>query len=170
VAWSWEDCGSGLSGGHDSYARQPIQPAPDGARIPTSIDWKAWNEALAMVALIADQAIFEAALAIDAQIWPVHQIKRGWLPEGGWFVLRDSIDLRGHDFANVASKHLAAPGPPVRRLTGRPSSNDPFWEFRRSYFSPDGYAEQEQGVPTAGEEPVQADARHFTGHTSQTTT
>jgi hypothetical protein len=151
--------------------RQPIQPAPDGARIPTSIDWKAWNEALAMVALIADHAIFEAALAIDAQIWPVHQqIKRGWLPEGGWFVLRDSIDGRRHDFVNVARKHLAAPGPPVRRLTGRPSSNDPFWEFRRSYFSPEGSAEEEQGVPTAGEEPVQADARHFTSHPSQTTT
>jgi hypothetical protein len=59
---------------------------PDGARIPTSIDWKAWNEALAMVALIADHAIVEAALAIDARMWPVHQqIKRGWLPEGGWF-------------------------------------------------------------------------------------
>jgi hypothetical protein len=155
----------------NKMTRQPIQPAPDGARIPTSIDWKAWNEALAMVALIADHAIFEAALAIDAQIWPVHQqIKRGWLPEGGWIVLRESIDLRRHDFVNVARKHLAAPGPPVRRLTGRPSSNDPFWEFRRSYFSPEGSAEEEQGVPTAGEEPVQADARHFTSHPSQTTT
>lgn len=131
--------------------RQPIQPAPDGTRIPTSIDWKAWNEALAMVALIADPAIVEAAQAIDAQMWPVHQqIKRGWLPEGGWFVVRDSIDGRRHDFVNVARKQLAAPGPPVRRLTGRPSSDDPFWQFRRSYFSREGSAEEEQVVPTAG--------------------
>jgi hypothetical protein len=100
--------------------QQPIQPAPDGTRIPTSIDWKAWNEALAMVALVAEPAIVEAAQAIDAQMWPVHQqIKRGWLPEGGWFVLRESIEGRRHDFVNVARKHLAAPGPPVRRLTGR---------------------------------------------------
>jgi hypothetical protein len=151
--------------------QQPIQPAPDGTRIPTSIDWKAWNEALAMVALVADHAIVEAAQAIDAQMWPVHQqIKRGWLPEGGWFVLRDSIEGRRHDFVNVARKHLATSGPPVRRLTGRPSSDDPFWEFRRSYFSPEGHAEEGQAVPTAGEAPVQADARHFTRHPSQTST
>lgn len=42
------------------------------------MDWKAWNEALAMIVLVADHQIVEAAQAIDAQIWPVHQqIKRG---------------------------------------------------------------------------------------------
>jgi hypothetical protein len=63
--------------------REPIQPAADGIRVPTSMDWKAWNEALAMIVLVADHQIVEAAQAIDAQIWPVHQqIKRGWIPEG----------------------------------------------------------------------------------------
>jgi hypothetical protein len=117
--------------------RQSIQPAPDGARVPTPMDWKAWNEALAMIVLVADHDIVEAAQAIDAQIWPVHQrIKRGWIPDGGWLELRDSVEARRQDFVNIARKHIAAPGPPLRRLTGRPAADDPFWEFRRSYFSP----------------------------------
>lgn len=33
---------------------QQVEAAPDGLRIRTSIDWKPWNEALAMVNLVAD--------------------------------------------------------------------------------------------------------------------
>jgi hypothetical protein len=39
---------------------QGVEPAPDGVRIRTSIDWKPWNEALAMVNLVADHDIVEA--------------------------------------------------------------------------------------------------------------
>jgi hypothetical protein len=117
---------------------QSIAPAPDGANVPTPMDWRPWNEALAMIDLIAHHEIVEAAQAIDAQIWPVHQqIKRGWAPDGGWLRLRDPIEARRQDFVNIARKHLAAPGPPLRRLTGRPPPDDPLWQFRRSSFSPD---------------------------------
>jgi hypothetical protein len=122
--------------------RQPVEPAADGATVPTPMDWKPWNEALAMIVLVADHEIVEAAQAIDAQIWPVHQqIKRGWIPAGGWLKLRDAIEARRERFVNVARKRLAPPGPPLRRLTGRPAPDDPFWEFRRSYFSPDNPGE-----------------------------
>jgi hypothetical protein len=145
--------------------RQRVHPAPDGTRVPTPMDWKAWNEALAMVALVADDEIVKAAQAIDAQMWPVHnQIKRAWIPGGGWFMLRDSIEARRKDFVNIARKHLAASGPPLRRLNGRPSSDDPFWEFRRSYFFPESHEEEEQAVPAAAEELLQAEAGHLTGH------
>jgi hypothetical protein len=123
-------------------------PAPDGIRIPTPLDWKAWNEALAMISLVGDHRVVEAALAIDAQIWPVHQqIKRGWSAEGEWPRLREPIDACRQDFVNIARKHLAPPGPLLRRLTGRPVADDPFWQFRRSDFAP---REQRQAaVPSA---------------------
>lgn len=112
------------------------------------MDWKPWNEALAMIALVADYDIVEVAQAIDAQIWPVHQqIKRGWRPDGGWFSMRDAIETRRQDFVNIARQRLAAPGPPLRRLSGRPAADDPFWEFRRSYFLPASRGEEK---PPAG--------------------
>jgi hypothetical protein len=117
--------------------REPMDPSPDGANVPTPMDWRPWNEALAMVSLVGGYEIVEAAVAIDVQMWPVHQqIKRGWAPEGGWPSLRDPIEARRQDFVNIARKHLAPPGPPLKRLTGRPATDDPFWELRRSYFSP----------------------------------
>ena len=139
--------------------RQPIQLAPDGACVPTPMDWRAWNEALAMIALVADHDIVEAAQAIDAQIWPVHQqIKRGWVPDGGWFGLRDLIEDRRENFVNLARKHLAASGPPVRRLTARPAPEDPFWEFRRSYFSAgnEDLTGSDTAGPSGGIEPAEA--------------
>lgn len=115
---------------------QRIEPAPDGAAIQTSLDWKPWNEALAMVNLVATNDIVEAAHAIDAEFWPVHQqIKRGWTIEGHWYKLRGPIEDRRRDFVNVARDHLAPPGIPLQRLTGRPTDDDPIWELRRSYFS-----------------------------------
>jgi len=87
----------------NKLTHEPIQPSPDGVCVPTPMDWKPWNEALAMVALVADHDIVEAAQAIDAQIWPVHQqVKRGWIPDGGWPGLRESIEGRRQDFVNVA--------------------------------------------------------------------
>jgi hypothetical protein len=50
-----------------------IEVAPDGSIVPSLMDWRPWNEALAMVCLVADHDIVEAAQAIDEEIWPVHQ-------------------------------------------------------------------------------------------------
>jgi hypothetical protein len=97
---------------------------------------EAWNEALARINLVTADEIVEAAHAIDDEIWPNHQqIKRGWIPEGGWPRQRDRIEARRQAFVNIAGRHLAAPGPPLRRLSGRPPADDPFWQFRRSYGS-----------------------------------
>jgi hypothetical protein len=132
----------------------PPDPAPDGLSVPTSMDWKAWNEALAMISLVGDHRIVEAAQAIDAQIWPVHQqIKRGWSPAGGWPQMREPIDARRQDFVNIARQHLAPPGPPLRRITGRPAADDPFWQFRRSYFAPDDQRPAAVSASTQGSLP-----------------
>jgi hypothetical protein len=135
--------------------RQPVEPAPDGANVPTPMDWKPWNEALAMLVLVAEHDVVEAAQAIDERMWPVHQqIKRGWIPAGGWVKLREAIEESRENFVSVARKRLAPPGPPLERLTGRPAPDDPFWEFRRSYFLPDN--QDEEPISDAVASPVQA--------------
>lgn len=107
-------------------------PAEDGANMPTPIDWRPWNEALTVIDLVADHAIVEAVLAMDAQIWRVHQqIKRGWVLGGEWPTVRELVEAPQRDFVNVARRRLAAKGPPLRHLTGRPPADDPIWEFRR---------------------------------------
>jgi hypothetical protein len=123
---------------------QRVNPTPEQLAhpvpgLPTLIDWRPWNEALAMVNLVADHDIVEAAHAIDAEIWPIHlQIKAGVVREGDWFALRDKIESRRREFVNVARGRLASAGPPLRRLTGRPSPDDPVWELRRSFVSRGG--------------------------------
>ena len=110
-------------------------PAPDGATVPTVLDWRKWNDALAMVNLVADHAIVSAAIAIDEQFWPVsRQVQRGWVSDDGWATLRDRVEAKRIDFVNAARGKLNAAGPPVHRLTGRPSSSDPFWQMRRANF------------------------------------
>ncbi|GAA4317619.1 hypothetical protein GCM10023178_28350 [Actinomadura luteofluorescens] len=96
------------------------------------------------VVLTADYEIVKAAQEIDAAFWPVGlQIARGWTADGEWFELRAGIEAKRQDFVNVARTRLAPAGPPLRRLTGRPSDDDCIWELRRSYFSPSGSAEQQ---------------------------
>jgi hypothetical protein len=103
--------------------------------VPTSLDWKPWNEALAMISLVADHDIVDAALAIDAEFWPVHlKIKRGLAGEEDWRDLRDPIEAKRKDFVNVARQHLAPPGPLLRRLTARPAAGDPIWKPSRPHL------------------------------------
>lgn len=123
-----------------------IAPAPDGVRVPTSMDWRPWNEALAMIDLVAHHEIVNAAHAIDREFWPVHQqIKRGWVTHGDWPTLRHPIEVRREEFVNVARRHLVSPGSPIPRLTGRPLADDGFWQFRRTDFSLSG--SQDMGRP-----------------------
>ncbi|TMR40886.1 hypothetical protein [Actinomadura geliboluensis] len=113
-----------------------VTPADEGARVPIPIDWRPWNEALATLALVADHRIVAAAQAIDRAFWPVGlQVARGWATDSDWYRLRNGIEDDRRDFVNVARKHLASPGPPLRRLTGRPDLDDPIWTLHRSYFS-----------------------------------
>ncbi len=117
-----------------AMSAQRVKPArtqsADPLCLPTPIDWKPWNEALAMVNLVADHEIADAAHAIDAEIWPVHlKIKRGLASDGDWYVLRDKVEVRRQDFVNVARKRLSSSGPPLPSLTGRPAPDNPMWAF-----------------------------------------
>lgn len=112
-------------------------PVAEGVLVSHGIDFVAWNEALSMAGLVADHAIVQAALAIDAEIWPAHlQINRGWASDDGdWFKLRAAIETKRIAFVNTARQRLAAPGPALGQLTGRPPADHPIWELRRSYFA-----------------------------------
>ncbi|MFC5823669.1 hypothetical protein [Nonomuraea insulae] len=103
--------------------RRRFRPAPAPA-----IDWRPWNETLAIVSLIADHDIVAAAQEIDAKIWRTHLIvSKGHHSDERWFALRDEIDSQRQAFVNVARQRLGASGPPLRHLTGRPTPDDPIW-------------------------------------------
>ena len=118
-------------------SQQRERPLPG---LPTQIDWRPWNEALAVINLVGDHNVVVAAHAIDAEVWPIHlQIKAGMLGGGEWFTLRDKIDARRREFVNVARQQLAATGPPLLRLTGRPTPDDPIWDLHRTIvLTPEG--------------------------------
>jgi hypothetical protein len=109
---------------------RPEYALPDMA---IEIDWRPWNEALAMVNLLADTPIVEAALAIDTEIWPAHlKVKACVLREGEYLPLRDKIEAKRLAFINVARKHLESAHQPLHRASGRPHDGDPVWELDRS--------------------------------------
>jgi hypothetical protein len=131
---------------------QRVEATPDGSSLPSMINWQPWNEALAMICLVADHDIVEAAQAIDAEIWPVHQVvKRGWTVDADWPRLQRPIEARREEFVNVARRRFAASGPSVSRITGKPAPNDPRWQFRRSDFGFD--QDQAAREPSAAAEP-----------------
>ncbi|QUC59152.1 hypothetical protein IOD14_21565 [Streptomyces sp. A2-16] len=101
---------------------------PQGVLLPTTIDWRPWNEALSMVNLVADKDIAEAAHALDEQIWRLHtMIKRGLKPEEDWLVLRSAVESAQNNFITVARRRLSLAGDPLQRFSGRPASDDPIW-------------------------------------------
>ncbi|MFD9036001.1 hypothetical protein ACFVZW_33415 [Streptomyces sp. NPDC059567] len=101
---------------------------PQGVVLPTTIDWRPWNEALSMVNLVADKDIAEAAHALDEQIWRLHtMVKRGLTPEESWLVLRSGIEAAQNNFITVARRRLSLAGDPLQRFSGRPAPDDPIW-------------------------------------------
>lgn len=106
-------------------ARQTAS-APDPA---PGVDWRLWNDALAMVGLVADHDVAEAAFVIDERIWRAHlALTRGMTTPDQWFALRDEVEDRRRRFAEIARRRLDVPGPVPRRLHGRPDTHDPVWE------------------------------------------
>ncbi|MGW6290800.1 hypothetical protein [Streptomyces sp. NPDC055107] len=104
------------------------ETVPQGVVVPTTVDWRPWNEALSMVNLVADRDIAEAAHALDEQIWRFHiMIKRGLTPEEDWISLRSAVVSAQNDFIVVARGHLSLAGDPLQRFSGRPASDDPIW-------------------------------------------
>ncbi|MFK0114176.1 hypothetical protein [Streptomyces sp. NPDC091217] len=106
--------------------------ARDAAGSPISVsnvDWRPWNDALAMVSLVADHDVADAAHAIDEQIWMAHlTLTRRTSAPDQWFALRDAVEDRRKSFTEIARRRLDVPGPVPRRLHGRPDTNDPIWE------------------------------------------
>ncbi|MGW3852654.1 hypothetical protein [Streptomyces fagopyri] len=99
-----------------------------GVVLPTTIDWRPWNEALSMVNLVAEKDIAEAAHALDEQIWRLHTIvKRGLAPEESWLVLRLRVESAQNHFITTARRQLSLAGDPLRRFSGRPAPDDPIW-------------------------------------------
>ena len=136
--------------------------------LPTLLDWRPWNEALAMASLVADHQLVEAALAIDAEIWPIHlKIKAGAVAEGDWFALRDRIEDRRRDFVNVARNHLASAGPKLTRLTGRPNPEDPIWHLRHLFPPPPRGSRTSGGImpwsPPRGRRVLTVNGGRFSG-------
>ncbi|MFD3941112.1 hypothetical protein ACFWSF_40655 [Streptomyces sp. NPDC058611] len=92
--------------------------APQGVVLPTTVDWRPWNEALSMVNLLADKDIAEAAHALDEQIWRLHtMVKRGLTAEEDWLALRTSVESAQNNFITVARRRLS-----VRCGKGSPCS------------------------------------------------
>ncbi|MEU5583304.1 hypothetical protein ABZ791_37800 [Streptomyces huasconensis] len=101
---------------------------PQGVVLPTTIDWRPWNEALSMVNLVADKEIAEAAHALDERIWRLHtMVKRGLAPEENWLVLRLDVESAQNNFITVARRQLSLAGDPLQRFSGRPDPDDPIW-------------------------------------------
>ncbi|MCX5001240.1 hypothetical protein OHB05_01165 [Streptomyces sp. NBC_00638] len=101
---------------------------PQGVVIPTTIDWRPWNEAVSMVNLVADKDIAEAAHALDEQIWRLHtMVKRGLPPGENWFALRARVESAQNDFIVTARHRLSLAGDPLQRFSGRPAPDDPIW-------------------------------------------
>jgi hypothetical protein len=108
------------------------QVAKERSRSPgavSDVDWRPWNDALAMVSLVAEHDIAQAAHAIDEQIWRSHiALVRGVSTPDRWFALRGAVEDRRQLFTEIARRRLAVPGPVPRRLHGRPDTDDPVGE------------------------------------------
>ena len=101
---------------------------PQGVVLPTTIDWRPWNEALSMVNLVAEKDIADAAHALDEQIWRLHTIvKRGLTPEESWLILRSRVEAAQNNFITTARRQLSLAGDPLQRFSGRPAPDDPIW-------------------------------------------
>ena len=108
------------------------ESAPQGVVVATTVDWRPWNEAIAMVNLVADCDTAEAVHALDEQIWQLHfAVKRGLTPDESWLDLRARVEAAQGHFLNVARHRLSLAGGPLRRLSGRPALDDPMWAAYR---------------------------------------
>lgn len=107
--------------------RASFQPTPRPEGRPL-LDWAPWNQALAVLNLVADHRIVAAAHRIDAVFWELNlRIARGDLKGPDWFPARNRMEAARLDFVNTARQLLARPGPELPRLSGRPDPSDPVW-------------------------------------------
>lgn len=110
-----------------ALSRASLHPEslPEGRPL---LSWAPWNQALAVLNLVADHRIVAAAHRIDAVFWELNlQVRRGELKGSEWFTARNRMEAARLDFVNTARQLLARPGPDLPRLSGRPDPSDPVW-------------------------------------------
>jgi hypothetical protein len=88
-----------------------------------------WNQALAVLTLVADHRIVAAAHRIDAVFREEsRRVARGALEGPKWFEARDRMETARLDFVNTARLLLARPGSKLHRLSGRLEPSEAVWE------------------------------------------
>jgi hypothetical protein len=112
------------------------------------VDWVSWNEALAVIAIVGDQAIVDAAVQIDASFWPTSsKIDSLGVGDDEWIALREHIESLPLDFINTSRTVLGRSGSPLQHILGRPTA----WKW------PGKPGATSQGTGREGSEPsVQA--------------
>lgn len=86
------------------------------------VDWAPWNEALAVISIVGDQSIVEAAVRIDASFWPTSsRIDSLDVGDDEWGALRDHIESLRLDFINTSRRVLGRSGAPLQQILGRPT-------------------------------------------------
>lgn len=103
----------------------------------SAVDWRPWNDALAMVSPVADHETAESAYAIDAEIWRTHLVLAGKSTRRNgssscviwWRTAADSLPRgRPRGVFTAAQVRMIRCGPPRRlapaaggsRMTSRP--------------------------------------------------
>lgn len=93
-----------------------------------SLDWVAWNQALAHVWLVGVPEVVAAAAAMDDVFWrQSYHVARGGIPdETSWAASRDLMESARLDFINAARAHVVKAGSSMRSV---PVSRPPLSEL-----------------------------------------
>jgi hypothetical protein len=86
------------------------------------VDWVPWNEALAVISIVGDQSLMDAAIRIDECFWPTgSRIDSLDVGADEWIKLRSEIESRRLDFVNASRRVLGRSGAPLQEILGRPA-------------------------------------------------
>jgi hypothetical protein len=86
------------------------------------IDWIPWNSYLALISIVAEQSIVDAAIRIDRSFWEASPVIDSLNASNeDWFRIRDEIESCRLAFINTARTVLGRSGNPLMQILGRPS-------------------------------------------------
>jgi hypothetical protein len=86
------------------------------------IDWVPWNSYLALISIVAEQSIVDAAIRIDTSFWEASPVIKSLnASDEDWFRIRDEIESCRLAFINTARTVLGRSGGPLMQILGRPS-------------------------------------------------
>jgi hypothetical protein len=94
-----------------------------GKHRPIKVDWNPWNEALAIISIVAEREVTDAANRVDEFFWTT-SLEIGDLRVAGkrWFELRREAESRRLEFINISRRVIGRSGPSLEQILGRPSS------------------------------------------------